>query len=138
MRISLAILLLFLASDLAAQTTQPTTQTTQPTTQLTQPTIETLAAQQAPLEAQIGLRLYEEGEDYRAITALQRYRILAGTRDAAFLAHLLTGQIYHRNARPDDAVVSFERATLAAKDDHDRTFAFLLATQDRRRIRAIG
>lgn len=73
-----------------------------------------LVEQMAEIEATLGLEFYRIGEDWRAISALQRYQLLARTQRAAFLASLITGQIYDRNDRPSLAIESFTLAARAA------------------------
>lgn len=91
---------------------------------------DTFLERQASLEVQLGLRFFQEYDDYRAISALRRYRFLDGSKDAQFLSSLMIGQIYHRNEKPELSVVSFEEAARAAQDPYDRTFAYLLALQE--------
>ena len=43
------------------------------------PDFETFLSWQASAEIEIGLRLFDEGDDYRAITSLKRFRLLSGT-----------------------------------------------------------
>ena len=91
---------------------------------------EGFVARQAALEVQLGLRFYTEFDDYRAITALRRYRFLDGTPKSAFLSSLMIGQIYHRNEKPDLAVLAFEEASKVATRPYDRNFAYLMAVQE--------
>lgn len=86
-------------------------------------------ANQAALEARLGLELYHEGEDWRAISALERYRLLDRSRSARFLSALIIGQIYDRNDRPELAAASFERAVLTAPTGEARVWSYLLQTQ---------
>lgn len=72
---------------------------------------------EAAIEVEIGLRLFEEGDDYRAITALKRYRLLADSRDADRLANLIIGDIYRRNEFDDLARRHFLAAHRADPDD---------------------
>lgn len=58
-------------------------------------------AYQAALEIEIGLRFFERGDDYRAITALKRYQLLSSSTEADYLANLLVGEIYRRNDYSD-------------------------------------
>ncbi len=91
---------------------------------------DTYVKRQSALEVQLGLRFYQEYDDYRAITALRRYRFLDGGPKAQFLSSLMIGQIYHRNEKPELSVVSFEEAARATEDPYQRTFAYLLALQE--------
>lgn len=68
---------------------------------------------QAALEIEIGLRLYEEGDDYRAITALKRYRLLADEPQADYMSNLIIGDIYRRNDYPDLSLRHFWSASAA-------------------------
>lgn len=87
-------------------------------------------SRQASVEIQLGLRLYEEYDDYRAISALKRYAILDNTPQSRFLSNLIVGQIYHRNEKPQLAALAFERATEAAPGPGERAFAYLLGVQE--------
>ena len=91
---------------------------------------ETFVQRQASLEVQLGLRFYEERDDFRAVTSLRRYRFLDGSPKAAFLSSLMIGQIYHRNDKPELAVLAFEDAVRSAERPYDRTFAYLMALQE--------
>ncbi len=86
-------------------------------------------AEQSRIEARLGLELYALGEDWRAVSALQRYQLLAKTRQSAFLANLIIGQIYDRNARSSLAELGFEQAVQAAPDRESRLWSALLETQ---------
>ena len=90
----------------------------------------TYVARQASLEIQIGLRLYEAFDDYRAITALRRYAILANDPAASYLVHLMIGQIYHRNDRPTLAALEFERSLVHAPGDAARTWSYFMGLQE--------
>lgn len=83
----------------------------------------------AQIEASLGLEFYRIGEDWRAISALQRYQLLARTQEAAFLGSLITGQIYDRNDRPSLAIESFSLATHAAPDIESGLWTATLETQ---------
>lgn len=91
---------------------------------------ETFVARQASLEVQLALRFYAENDDFRAVTALRRYQFLDGSSKAAFLSALMIGQIYHRNDKPELALLAFEDAARAAERPYDRTFAYLMALQE--------
>lgn len=69
---------------------------------------------QSAMEIEIGLRLFDEGDDYRAITALKRYQLLAATPEADHLTYLLIGDIYRRNQHHDLAIRHFWDASKAA------------------------
>lgn len=84
---------------------------------------------QAALELQLGLRLYEEREDWRAISALRRHALLADDPAATYLTSLLIAQMYERNARHEASALSYERALLFAPDPASRAWSFLLSTQ---------
>lgn len=84
-------------------------------------------ARVAAREAAIGLALYAEGEDFRAISALQRYRLLDGTPRANYLSRLVIGHIYSRNEKYRRARQSYERAAAYAADQ--RTWVDLLAVE---------
>lgn len=84
---------------------------------------------QAALEAQVGLRLFATGDDYRAITALRRHALLDPTPQARHLSALIIGHIYHRNARHQLAAESFEEAMLSAPDVPTRAWSYLLEIQ---------
>lgn len=88
------------------------------------------ARRQSALEAQIGLRLYKTGDDYRAITAMRRFQILAATPQANYLASLIIGQIYHRNAKHQLAVINWEQTVLSAPSTNTRIWAYLLTNQE--------
>ncbi|MEZ4460249.1 MAG: hypothetical protein R3E66_11090 [bacterium] len=72
-------------------------------------------------EAQIGLKLFDEGDDYRAVTALKRFRILDPRGE--FIASLIIGEIYRRNVKPEQAVGEFGRAESAAPDQESRLWS---------------
>ncbi len=80
-------------------------------------TFEDHVEMQAAVEIEIGLRLFEEGDDYRAITALKRYRLLADSADADRLSNLIIGDIYRRNEHSELAFRHFWLASRAAPDD---------------------
>lgn len=83
------------------------------------------------MEVQLGLRFYDEFDDYRAITAFKRYQhLLVGDAAAQFLASLMIGQVYHRNDKPELSALSFERASEAATTPYHRTFAYLMGLQE--------
>ena len=84
---------------------------------------------EAALEARLGLQLYALGEDWRAITALQRYQLIEGSAQSAHLSGLIIGKIYERNQRPKLAALSFEQAVAAAPDDASRVWSYFLETQ---------
>ena len=84
---------------------------------------------EAALEARLGIQFYKIGEDWRAVTAMQRYQLIERSKPAAYLSGLIIGQIYHRNGRHKFAAVSFEQAVLAAPDGVSRTWSYLLETQ---------
>lgn len=84
---------------------------------------------EAALEARLGLQFYQIGEDWRAVTAMQRYQLIERSKPAAYLSGLIIGQIYHRNARHKLSAISFEQAVLAAPDGVSRTWSYLLETQ---------
>jgi hypothetical protein len=85
---------------------------------------------QASLEVQIALQLYQTFDDYRAVTALKRYRILDGSPSADWLASLMIGQVYHRNDKATLAMVEFERAAQSAPGLDDAAFAYLMSVQE--------
>ena len=85
---------------------------------------------QSALEAQVGLRLYQTGDDYRAITAMRRFQILAANAEANYLANLIIGQIYHRNDKHQLAVINWEQAVLAAPSTDARVWTYLLTNQE--------
>ncbi|MBA2665126.1 MAG: hypothetical protein H0U74_22760 [Bradymonadaceae bacterium] len=87
-------------------------------------------ARQAALELQIGLTLYKQRDDYRAIGSLKRYQILDPRPEAAFAAALMIGQIYQRNSHPDLAIFHFEQAFQSAAATSDGVFAYMLAVQE--------
>ncbi len=88
-----------------------------------------LIQQQAQIEAQLGLELYRLGEDWRAISALQRYQLLARSQDAAYVSSLIIGQIYERNARPSLSIQSYELANQAAPSLDAKIWTSLLEIQ---------
>ncbi len=71
------------------------------------PTFDEHVDHQAAIEIELGLQLYNEGDDYRAITALKRHRLLAGDVESDHLTHLLIGDIYRRNDYPQLAIRHF-------------------------------
>jgi hypothetical protein len=85
---------------------------------------------QAAIEVQLGLRFFQEFDDYRAITALKRYAVLDNSPAAHFLSSLMIGQIYHRNKKPQLSALAFERAVEHAPDAEKRAFAYLLGVQE--------
>jgi tetratricopeptide (TPR) repeat protein len=85
---------------------------------------------QASIEVQLGLRFFQEFDDYRAISALKRYAVLDSSPGARFLSALMIGQIYHRNEKPQLSALAFERAVEAAPDPEKRAFAYLLGVQE--------
>ncbi len=87
-------------------------------------------SRQASVEVQLGLRFFEAYDDYRAITALKRYAILAQSPEAHFLSNLMVGQIYHRNEKPQLSALAFERAYEHAQDPEQKAFAYLLGVQE--------
>ena len=84
---------------------------------------------EAALEARLGLQFYKIGEDWRAVSAMQRYQLIERSKPAAYLSGLIIGQIYHRNGRHKLSAISFEQAVLAAPDGVSRTWSYLLETQ---------
>ncbi len=91
----------------------------------------TFVDRQANLEVQLGLRLYEEFDDFRAVTAFRRYQLLQpDSKRVQFLSALMIGQIYHRNDKPELAALSFERAASNAERPYDQTFAYLMGLQE--------
>lgn len=86
-------------------------------------------SRQAAIEAQLGLQLYQLGEDWRAVSAMQRYQLLARSQRSAFVGNLIIGQIYDRNARASLAELSFEQAAAAAPDLESRVWSVLLEAQ---------
>lgn len=92
---------------------------------------QTFVVRQANLEIQLGLRLYAEFDDFRAISAFRRYQLLLpDSPRAQFVGSLLTGQIYHRNEKPELSALAFEQAARVAERPYDRTFAYLLGLQE--------
>lgn len=83
----------------------------------------------ARAEGMLGLELYRLGEDWRAVSAMQRYQLLARSQRAAYLSSLVVGEIYHRNARAELAMWSFEQASYAAPDRTARAWVELMRTQ---------
>ncbi len=84
---------------------------------------------EAQKELKIGLKLYAEADDYRAISALKRYRILDASLSSRYFSNLIIGQIYHRNQKHELSTFAFENAFAAAPDDHAKVFTYLLANQ---------
>lgn len=84
---------------------------------------------QAELEARVGIALYAVEDDYRAVGALDRWRIMAAEPSVSFRAELMVGHIYHRNKKPGLAALRFEQAALAAPDEARRGWALALAAQ---------
>jgi hypothetical protein len=84
---------------------------------------------QAALELQLGLALYRARDDYRAVGALRRWRLLDGTPRSAYLSGLLIGHVYQRNGQHPDAALSYEAAVLAAPTPTSRAWSYLLSTQ---------
>jgi len=91
---------------------------------------ERFVKRQAALEVQTGLKLYAAYDDYRAITAMRRYQILAADPQATFLSQLIIGQIYHRNAKFGLAAYNFEQAVKVAPDTPTRAWVYLLTVQE--------
>ncbi len=89
----------------------------------------TFLKREAQKELKVGLQLYAERDDYRAITALKRYRILDASLQSRYLSNLMIGQIYHRNSQPELAAFAFENAQSAAPDLYSKTFSYLLTNQ---------
>ncbi len=87
---------------------------------------------QAALEIEIGLRLFDEGDDYRAITALKRHRLLSADPAADHLTFLIIAEIYRRNAYGDLAMRHFWDAGLTgqALDPLHGITAYHLGTQE--------
>ncbi len=81
-------------------------------------------------EAAIGIALYAEGDDFRAITALQRYRLLDGSPQAAYLSRLIMGHIHGRNDAHREARRSYELAAADAPAPVDRRWVELHAVQE--------
>jgi hypothetical protein len=84
---------------------------------------------QAMLEARVGLALYEARDDYRAITALDRWRLMADDPGVSLRSSLMIGHIYQRNGKPGLAALRFEEASRWAPDEASRVWALVLATQ---------
>lgn len=83
------------------------------------------------VEIELGLRLYDEGDDYRAISSLKKYRLLADEPRADRVAHLLIGDIYRRNEYPQLAIEHYQSASQAALEVGDADFgAHLLSIQE--------
>lgn len=82
------------------------------------------------MELKLGLIHYAERDDYRAIGALKRYRILDGSLESVFLSNLIIGQIYHRNQQSELSVLAFELALKGAPDRYSKTFTYLMANQE--------
>lgn len=78
------------------------------------PTFEDAISFQSAIEIELGLRLFDEGDDYRAITALKRHRLLAATPQADHLTNLLIGDIYRRNQHEELAISHFWQASEVA------------------------
>lgn len=144
MRYLIVLLFLSLGPSSALAQERVEEPTTQPSSDF-----ERFVERQASLEIQIGLKLYQEYDDYRAITALRRYAILEDSDSARFLTSLMIGQIYHRNEEAALAVVSFERAVGWAEDPSTKSWAYLMALQEmclplayywecRRRLQQLG
>ncbi|MEM1347534.1 MAG: hypothetical protein AAGI01_03195 [Myxococcota bacterium] len=96
----------------------------------TSDSFERFVKRQAALEVQTGLRLYAAYDDYRAITAMRRYQILAAEPQATFLSQLIIGQIYHRNEKFGLAAYNFEQAVKVAPDTPTRAWVYLLTVQE--------
>ncbi|RVU48060.1 hypothetical protein EA187_01080 [Lujinxingia sediminis] len=94
------------------------------------PDFETYLDWQASTEVEIGLRLFDEGDDYRAITSIKRYRLLSGTPDSDHLAALLIGEIYRRNAMSELAMQHFFDASRSAPNAEARLQSYLLGLQE--------
>ncbi len=77
-------------------------------------------------ESQIGLKLYEEGDDYRAITALKRFRIL-DPQAGEFVASLIIAEINRRNDKAEIAATEFDRAAHAAPTPDEEVWASILS-----------
>lgn len=102
----------------------------QPTPSDPQAEFDAYVARQAGLEVQLGLRMYAEFDDFRAITAFRRYQLLQPeSAKARFIGSLMIGQIYHRNDKPELSTLAFENAARAAETPYHRTFAYLLGLQ---------
>lgn len=84
---------------------------------------------EAQKDLKIGLQLYQEFDDYRAITALKRYRILDTSLQSRYFSNLMIGQIYHRNSQHELSAFAFEKAQSAAPDLYSKTFSYLMANQ---------
>ncbi len=84
---------------------------------------------QAALELQLGLALYRARDDYRAVGALRRWRLLDATPRSGYLSGLLVGHVYQRNGQHADAALSYESAVLSAPTPGDRAWSYLLSTQ---------
>ncbi len=89
----------------------------------------TYLKREAQKELKIGLQLYQELDDYRAISALKRYRILDATLKSQYLSNLVIGQIYQRNNEAELSAFAYENALKAAPDLYSKTFSYLLANQ---------
>ncbi|TXD39031.1 hypothetical protein FRC98_01105 [Lujinxingia vulgaris] len=94
------------------------------------PDFETYLSWQASAEIEIGLRLFDEGDDYRAITSIKRYRLLTGSPDADHLAALLIGEIYRRNAMSELAMQHFFEASRSAPGKEAQLQSYVLGLQE--------
>lgn len=94
------------------------------------PDFETYLDWQASAEIEIGLRLFEEGDDYRAITSIKRYRLLSGTPASDHLASLLIGEVYRRNAMSELAMQHFFDASRSAPNAEARLQSYMLGLQE--------
>ncbi len=77
-------------------------------------------------ESQIGLKLYDEGDDYRAVTALKRFRIL-DPQAGEFVGSLIIGEIYRRNDQAELAAPEFDRAAHAAPNLDAKIWSSILS-----------
>lgn len=83
----------------------------------------------ASLEVQIALRLFAEGDDFRAVTALKRWMVLDQTPHAESKGHLMIGHVYRRNRQPGLAMRNFQNAAKTL-EPHERMWAHLMANQE--------
>ena len=78
-------------------------------------------------EVRLALALYDQGEDWRAISALWRWSLGAGDDHTMFLAQLMMGQIYQRNLTYPFATRAYLHAAAVAPHSDAEIWAQLLA-----------
>ncbi|RAL24744.1 hypothetical protein DL240_00605 [Lujinxingia litoralis] len=94
------------------------------------PDFEAFLRWQASAEVEMGLRLFGEGDDYRAITSFKRYRLLSASPRADHLAALLIGEVYRRNQFSELAMQHFFEASRAATSPPAQLQSYLLGLQE--------